>query len=105
MDGVNDPKIYKRVFDILNRIDGVHNPHKVRVRQIGNLYLIAIDIEVDKNKTVEASHEISKEVENSLKKEIVNVYDVLVHIEPYGNIEPEVFGVKTEDLDTDSRLK
>ena len=100
MDGVNDPKIYNRVFEIIGGIKEVYNPHKVRIRQIGHLYLIAIDIEVDRTKTVEESHEISKKVEDKLKEEIVNVYDILVHIEPYGNIEKEVFGVKNEDLDT-----
>jgi len=99
MDGVNDPGIYKRVFEIIGSIEGVYNPHKVRIRQIGNLYLIAIDIEVKGAITVDESHEISKKVEDTLKKEIVNVYDILVHVEPLGNIEKEVFGVKNEDLD------
>jgi len=99
MDGVNDPGIYKKVFEIIGNIEGVYNPHKVRIRQIGNLYLIAIDIEVKGAITVDESHEISKKVEDELKKEIVNVYDILVHVEPLGNIEKEVFGVKNEDLD------
>ncbi|RLD45142.1 MAG: cation transporter, partial [Bacteroidetes bacterium] len=38
-------------------------------------------------------------VEQELKKNIQNIYDVLVHIEPIGNIEPdEAFGVSEDKL-------
>jgi cation diffusion facilitator family transporter len=98
MDGVKDPSIYKKVFKAVSRVDHAHNPHRVRIRHVGNLYIIAIDIEVDGSKSVSDSHEIAKKVENSIKKEVVDVYDVIVHVEPYGNVEKETYGVSDKDI-------
>jgi divalent metal cation (Fe/Co/Zn/Cd) transporter len=37
-------------------------------------------------------------VEKNIKKLIPNVYDILIHIEPQGNTEEEVFGISETDL-------
>jgi divalent metal cation (Fe/Co/Zn/Cd) transporter len=38
-------------------------------------------------------------VEESLKENIRNIYDILVHVEPRGNIEPdEAYGISEENL-------
>ena len=44
-----------------------YNPHRIRVRKIAELYLIALDIEVDKDTKVSDAHLIAKQVENRLK--------------------------------------
>lgn len=99
MDGMGDPDMYKKVFKLITCIKGVYNPHRARIRKTGNQYIIDIDIEVDGSKTVIESHDISREVEKRIKKGIPNVYDVIVHIEPYGNVEKdEKFGVSNKDL-------
>ncbi len=98
MDGVKDPSIYKKVFKAVSRVDHAHNPHRVRIRHVGNLYIVAIDIEVDGSKSVSDSHEIAKKVEKSIKEEVVDVYDVIVHVEPYGNVEKETYGVSDNDI-------
>ncbi|MCK7488842.1 MAG: hypothetical protein MZU79_00270 [Anaerotruncus sp.] len=40
-----------------------------------------------------AAHKVAVQVENSIKEHIPEVYDVIVHIEPKGNVEPEKFGL------------
>jgi len=97
MDGVDDPSIYNKVFDAVSKVEHSHHPHRVRIRKVGNLYVIAIDIEVDGNISVKESHAIAQQVEMCIKDEIHNVYDVLVHVEPLGNVEQEVFGVMHPD--------
>ena len=52
MDGVKDESIYRKIFDAVEAVPGAHNPHRVRSRQIGNLYMIVLDIEVDGSITV-----------------------------------------------------
>lgn len=99
MDGVKDTKVYFKIIKSVEEVDGANNPHRIRVRNIANLVLIALDIEVDQNITVKKAHDIAKEVENRLKQNIDNIFDILVHIEPLGNIEQdESFGISKENI-------
>ena len=38
MDGVKDTSVYQKIFDAIGQVEGIKNPHRVRSRQIGNLY-------------------------------------------------------------------
>ena len=99
MDGVDDPSIYNKVFEAVAEVKGATNPHRARIRQMGNQYLVAIDIEVDGAISVAKSHEIAAKIENTIKKKIPNVYDTLVHIEPYGHSEQdEKFGISHKNF-------
>jgi cation diffusion facilitator family transporter len=99
MDGMDNPELYKRVFKLVTSVNGVYNPHRARIRKSGNKYIIDIHMEVDGNTTVTEAHEITREVERLIKKDIRDVYDVTVHVEPYGNVEhDEKFGVADGDV-------
>jgi cation diffusion facilitator family transporter len=99
MDGVQDTGVYHKVFKVVDKIEGAYNPHHVRIRQINNAYLIAMDIEVDANMTVKDAHGIAHEVDKNVRKKLGNVYDILIHIEPKGTDDrDECFGVSFKDL-------
>lgn len=99
MDGIDDPKLYEKLFECIKKVEGAHNPHRTRARKIGSYYMINLDIEVDPALTVLEAHDIAKNVENSIKESIDNVYDVMVHIEPQGNLETdEKFGISEKDI-------
>jgi len=99
MDGLDNPEVYKQVFKLILEVKGVYNPHGARIRKSGNKFVIEIHIEVDGSKTVTEAHDISHEVETRIMKGIKDVYDVIVHVEPYGNIEQdEKFGVSNKDI-------
>lgn len=99
MDGVEDEHIYKSIIELVNSVRGAHNPHRIRVRKMGHLLLIAMDIEVDGKLSLDDAHKIGVEVEMKLKELIPNLYDVLIHVEPLGNLEPdEVYGVSEKDI-------
>ncbi|MCF8379574.1 MAG: cation diffusion facilitator family transporter [Bacteroidales bacterium] len=101
MDGVQDIDVYNKIFKAVDEVKGAQNPHRIRVRQLANMLLIAMDIEVNKNISVEDAHEISMKVEERLRLYIPNIYDALIHIEPEGNIEEnEVYGISKENLNT-----
>jgi len=100
MDGVKDESVYIKIFEAVEKVPGAGNPHRVRSRQLGNMYMIALDIEVDGEITVNEAHDIATEVEQSIKNTIENVYDIMVHIEPAGKChEVEKFGI-TKDMFT-----
>lgn len=94
MDGIHNEDIYKDIFKAVESVPGASNPHRVRSRQIGNMYMIALDIEVDGNITLIQAHQIANKVEDSIRENIENVYDIVVHVEPNGKDHPcEKFGV------------
>lgn len=99
MDGVDDTGIYAKIFQASKQVEGVNNPHRVRVRQISGSYLIAIDIEVDGDLSVIVSHKIAHDLEQAIKSKIDNVYDIIVHIEPLGTIDPnQPYGVSKDEV-------
>lgn len=97
MDGVKDPSVYKKIFEAVERVEGAENPHRVRSRQIGSLYMIDLDIEVDGNMTLKDAHHIADAVEKSIRESVENVYDIVVHVEPEGcHHLKEPFGVSPD---------
>jgi len=94
MEGVEDTSVYNQIFHAVGIVEGAYNPHKARIRKIGAYLIIDLDIEVDGQMTVTASHEIARQVEKSIKEHVEHVYDVLIHVEPLGNVEEdEKYGV------------
>ncbi len=87
MDGVKNPKIYNHIFEAVEEVKGAYNAHRVRSKQIGNAYMIIMDIEVDGTTPLKEAHEIANKVETKIREKVDNIYDIIVHIEPLGDIE------------------
>jgi cation diffusion facilitator family transporter len=99
MDGVKDETIYNKIFEAVEKVPGACNPHRVRSRQIGNAYMISLDVEVDGELTLNEAHKIADEVEKSIRQSIEFVYDIVVHVEPEGKYHSqERFGVDKKML-------
>lgn len=97
MDGSDNPELYYKIFDAVEEVGGA-NPHRVRIRKHSNLYTVDLDIEIDGKLSIKVGHDIAQKVEDKIKERIDNVYDVLVHVEPKGNIEKEKFGLSRENI-------
>jgi len=93
MDGGSNKTYYQAVFDAVKSVNEAGNPHRVRMRRIAGLWDIDIDIEVSAEKTVMEAHWIAFNVEKAIKEKVDNVYDIMVHVEPAGNMEDEGFGL------------
>lgn len=101
MDGIENTDVYQEIISAARSVDGVSNPHRIRVRKMANYLLISIDIEVDGEVSLKKAHHLSHQVEARIKDEIENVYDVLVHPEPVGDIHPnEAYGVSENTFDS-----
>jgi len=99
MDGIDNPGVYDKLFLSVHSVEGAHNPHRVRARKIGHYYMINLDIEVDPDLSVKEAHDIAKNVENSIKSNLRNIYDVMVHVEPLGNLEEdEKYGITETEI-------
>jgi cation diffusion facilitator family transporter len=99
MDSIDDKQIYEKIFLAVENVNGVGNPHKVRIRKMNRFYVVDLDIEVDGNMSVKEGHDIALKIDEEIKKTVENIYDVMIHIEPAGAGEHvEKFGLKKEDL-------
>ncbi len=101
MDGLTDTHVYNRVFEAVASVDGATNPHRVRIRNIGHLHVIMLDIEVAPDLTVREAHGIAHRVEDRIRTGVEDVHEVIVHTEPLGERGlSEGFGVKESDVGT-----
>ena len=94
MDGTEGKGPYGEIFAAVAAVPGAGNPHRTRVRRLGSILIVDLDIEVDPALTVRAAHDISAQVEAAIKNALPEVYDVIVHVEPEGNDENERFGLR-----------
>lgn len=94
MDGVKDVSVYQKIFDAISKVDGIGNPHRVRSRSIGGKYMITLDVEADGNMTLSQAHALSNQIESNIRESVPEVYDIVVHIEPFGTNPEDVFGIR-----------
>ena len=97
MDGVKDTSVYQKIFDAIGQVEGIKNPHRVRSRSIGGKYMITLDAEADGDMTLWQAHALANEVEESIRNSIPEVYDIVVHIEPFGTNPENVFGMENKE--------
>jgi cation diffusion facilitator family transporter len=102
MDGTSERGPYKLVFEAAKSVPGVFSPHRARMRKIASMWDIDLDIEVDGKLDVNAAHALAESVEEAIKKSVVDVYDIVVHIEPAGihsgGKAQEAFGLSESSL-------
>ena len=94
MDGVKDTSVYRKIFDAIDKVKGIRNPHRVRSRSIGGKYMITLDVEANGNMTLSQAHTLANQIEQNIRQSIPEVYDIVVHIEPFGTHPEDVFGVE-----------
>jgi cation diffusion facilitator family transporter len=85
MDGASGKESYRAVFEAVHSVPGAGNPHRTRMRRIAGLWDIDIDIEVNPDFTVQKAHTIASQVERAIKERVDGVYDIMVHVEPWGD--------------------
>ncbi len=100
MGGGISSEIYNHINNVVRETGGAANPHRMRVRKMGEFYFIDLDIEVEEHLRVKEAHAIAVAVEDGIRQRVANVYDIMVHIEPEGNLEEmEKFGLCPDDVD------
>ncbi len=99
MDSIDDKNVYCDVFQAAEMIQGISNPHRVRIRGLNSLYVIDMDVEVDGNLSVSEAHSLACSLEVEIRNRIKKVYDIMVHIEPAGVPDHlEGYGLVPDDI-------
>jgi len=72
----------ERIRKIITEVEGVRSMHMLRTRKMGPDALVDVHIQVDSYLSVSEGHQISETVRYQLMKNIEDVSDVTVHIDP-----------------------
>jgi cation diffusion facilitator family transporter len=99
MDGNVSKDVYEQVFRITESVKGVMDAHRMRIRKVGPQNMINVDIEVDGKIPLLEAHRIAHEVETKIKNSVENVFDVAIHMEPYGeHLQEKELGISKKEL-------
>lgn len=71
------------ISEIIRNTPGVKGFHNLKTRKVGTIVAIEVHVKVDKELTVEASHEIATQIELSLRNNLGKQSHVGVHMEPF----------------------
>lgn len=83
IDTALDPDKVEEIREVILSVDGVKAVHSLRTRSMGGYALVDVHILVKNSKmSVSEGHQISERVMRRLHKEVDEVSDVTVHIDP-----------------------
>lgn len=76
-----DPQV---IADCALRVDGIYSVHNVRSRGTPDAVAVDLHVKVKPDLTVEEGHRLSHSVKDCISRELPEVVDVVIHIEPFG---------------------
>jgi cation diffusion facilitator family transporter len=89
MEGAVDPALLEFIYETSIECPGIKGVDKVWVRKLGMRLMVDLHIEVDPVSSVQEGHRLSHEVKAKLQRELPQVRDVMVHVEPYDPERPK----------------
>lgn len=95
VDGGTEPEVYAKIAAFCLRTDGVKGVHDLRARFVGQGLQLDLHVSVDAGLTIREGNHIAHALEDSLYSADaaecigVEIFDVLIHIDPWHPDEPE----------------
>jgi cation diffusion facilitator family transporter len=89
MEGSVDPALLEFIYETSRSVPGIRGIDKVWVRKLGMRLMVDLHIEVDPAISVQEGHRLSHEVKAKLQRELPQVRDVMVHVEPFDARRPK----------------
>lgn len=83
LEAAVDRKTEARILQIIKTVDGVHDPHNLKTRKIGNNVAVDVHVRVDPALSIVQAHEISSGIETALRDDFGDGTYISVHIEPW----------------------
>lgn len=83
MDGTAPEDFNQQVILLAESVPQVEHVHEIRTRRSGQYYIIDLKLEMDPQMTVKESHDVITEVKRLIFKQMHNVGDVMIHINPH----------------------
>ncbi len=82
MDAAPPEALREKIEKTVARVEGVEDVKGIMVRKTGIELFIEVTIGVDAAKTVEEGHLVTMKIKREVFREMPNVRDVIVHVEP-----------------------
>lgn len=83
MDAGASRETVQKISELVQKIPGAENPHRIRTRNMGHGFDVDLHVWVRGDATVTESHEMAHQIEKLLKEsEDLAILDVIIHIEP-----------------------
>ncbi len=79
-------RIAKQIEDTVTAFDGISHAHDIEVRQLEGRLYISLEAYVDGSLPVVDAHELSTQLQESIRAAVPNTSEVLVHLEPDKNL-------------------
>ena len=76
------PETEKEILGIIESCPGLHDPHQLRTRKIGNSTAIEVHVRMDGDISLREAHEKTSEAESRLKARFGSDAFVTIHMEP-----------------------
>ncbi|MBN1257509.1 MAG: cation transporter [Planctomycetes bacterium] len=86
VDAAPPPELRDEILKAAKAVKGVKSAHAMRTRYIGADIAVDLHIEVDGDITVREGHDIAEEATDCLINKFSEVVDVVVHVEPVGDV-------------------
>ena len=75
-------EVLDKIGECVMAVSGILEMHDLKVRSVGGSYYIQVHIVVDRNMSVEQSHHILNEARQCLHREMKNIGEIIVHVDP-----------------------
>lgn len=73
----------QEIYAILDAMPELLSYHKLHTRRIGSKYAVEVDVRVEGKTTVQAAHNITKEIEDRLRLRFGEHTHIIIHVEPH----------------------
>ncbi len=104
MDVSPDPKIEKKIKEILNRISGLRGYENLKLRKSGPLVFGEVEAKIGKSINVKRANEISRKIEKEVKKTIKTVDSFTVSFRPFQTKKQKICLPIKEDKSLESEI-
>ena len=84
MDSAPPEELKNSIEKVAKGVEGVKCVKKVMVRKTGIEFFLEVTVGIDGRKTVEEGHIVTVKIKRDIMRNIPNVKNVLVHVEPVG---------------------
>ncbi|MBW3664623.1 MAG: cation diffusion facilitator family transporter [Actinobacteria bacterium] len=86
-DKAPNEDIVRRIAEVIHSFPEVHEHHTLRARMVGSRIFLDVCVELDADLTFERAHNISHEMQDSLRVAVPDIADAVIHFEPAGHPE------------------
>jgi divalent metal cation (Fe/Co/Zn/Cd) transporter len=76
-------RIHHQIVEAADAIPELSNAHNIQVRQVEGKLFISLEVWVDGNLSVSLAHDLSTDLQETIRAAVPNAGEVLVHLEPH----------------------